>query len=177
MRRKELTNNENGSSIAEFAIVATIFFMLLIGIIEFGRLLYTHNALTDAARRGARYAVLHEPEVGIETDGTPQDAKCVKNVVIYGETHITPYPACDPTGPALINGIQTATIETQYAGADLDGDPDSPNPYGMNLGTATVTITGYNFNLSIPLLSRQLTMPDYTTTLTAESSGYAPPPL
>ncbi len=174
---KVFRQDESGTSIAEFAIVAGVFFMIIFGIIEFGRLLYTHNALTDAARRGARYAVIHEPEAGVLTNGTPQNATCVKNVVIYGETHITPYPGCDPTGPPLINGIQTAIIETEYNGADLDGDPDSPNPYGTNLGTATVTIKNYTFNLSIPFVGRALTMPIYTTTLTAESSGYEPPPI
>ena len=159
---------------AEFAIIAAVFFMLVIGIIEFGRLLYTHNALADAARRGARYAVIHIPQVA--TDGLPHNnAKCVKNVVIYGETHLN--SSCDPTGPPLINGITAASIEVEYNGADLDNNPNSPNPYGTNLGIATVTIKNYHFNLSIPLFRMQLTMPNYTTTLTSESSGYEPSPI
>ena len=75
-----------GASMAEFVIVAGFFFTLIIGIIEFGRLLYTHNALADAARRAARYAVLH-----------PQNDPCVTYVAVYGETHITKTgspPAC-----------------------------------------------------------------------------------
>lgn len=169
--------NESGTTMAEFAMVAGVFFMIIFGIIEFGRLLYTHNALTDAARRGARYAVLHETEAGVATDGTPQNALCVKNVVIYGENHITSYPTCAPTGPPLVNGLERALIETEYNGADLDGDPNSPNPYGTNLGTATVTIKNFRFDLNIPFLRRALTMPIYTTTLTAESAGFEPPPL
>lgn len=136
---------------AEFAVVALVFFMIIFGIIEFGRLLYTHNALTDAARRGARYAVLH-----------PENAPCVTNVIIYGETNINP-TTCDPTGPPLINGLTTANVVVVYQ-----------NGYGMNLGTATVTIRDYTFNLSIPLLRRTLTMPAYTTTLTGESAGITP---
>ena len=163
---------------AEFAVVALFFFMLLFGIIEFGRLLYTINALTDAARRGARYAVIHRAEVAQDALAHT-NAKCVNNVVKYGESHISAYPNCDPPAgqPTLINGISSATISVTYTGADLDGDPDSPNPYGANLGTATVTITNYQFNLSIPLLHRTLTLPAYTTTLPAESAGYEPSPL
>lgn len=157
---------------AEFAIVAGFFFMLIFAIIEFGRLLYTHNALTDAARRGARYAVLH--------GGPPFDAvspTCVKNVVVYGETHVNP-STCAPTGPPLINGLATTNVVVTYEGADLDNDPSTPNTnYGMNLGTATVSITNYQFNLSIPFARRTLTMPDYTTTLTAESAGSEPAPI
>ena len=166
--------DESGTWMAEFAIIAVVFFMLIIGIIEFGRLLYTHNALADAARRGTRYAVLHIPQV--PTDGLAyNNAKCVKNVVIYGETNLN--ASCDPTGPPLINGITSASIEVEYNGADLDNNPNSPNPCGTNLGTATVTIRNFQFNLSIPLFRMQLTMPTYATTLTAESSGYEPSPL
>lgn len=177
MREKDFRKNERGASLAEFAVVATFFFMLIFGVIEFGRLLYTHNALTDAARRGARYAVLHEAE--INPDGGFGDAKCVRNVVIYGETHISAYPACDPPAgqPALISGLDTATIEVDFNGADLDGNPASNNPYGANLGTATVRITNYNFNLSIPLLHRAITLSAYTTTLPAESAGFEPSPI
>jgi Flp pilus assembly protein TadG len=175
MRQMIFRKHERGTSMAEFALVASFFFMLIFAVIELGRLLYTHNALTDAARRGARYAVIHTAE-GL-TNGAPQDTTCVKNVIIYGETHIN--SSCAPLAGAqpLINGITNATIRVSYNGADLDGNPGSPNPYGANLGTATVTITGYQFNLSIPFLRRALTLPAYTTTLPAESAGFEPSPL
>ncbi len=171
-----LRKHERGTSMAEFAVVATFFFMLIFGIIEFGRLLYTHNALTDAARRGARYAIIHTAET--LTDGQPHPAgTCVRNVIMYGEGHLN--SSCQPPAgqPTLINGISAATITIIYKGADLDNNPASPNPYGANLGTATVTITNYRFNLSIPLIHRTLTMPAYTTTLPAESAGFEPSPL
>ena len=142
--------------------------MMIFGIIEFGRLLYTHNALTDAARRGARYAALHREVAG---------NVCVKNAVVYGETHLAA-GTCAPTGAALINGLTPANVTVTYAGADLDNNPGTPQTsYGMNLGTATVTIQNYTFDLSIPFLGRTLNMPAYTTTLTAESAGEAPDPI
>ena len=154
----------------EFALISAVFFMIIFAIIEFGRLFYTHNALTDAARRGARYAALH-----LQTDET--DKGCVKNVVVYGETHINP-TTCVPTGPALINGLTTANVTVTYIGADADNDPKTPpTAYGMNLGTATVEIKNYTFNLSIPLFRQTLTMPTYVTTLPAESAGEEPSPI
>jgi Flp pilus assembly protein TadG len=148
---------QKGSTVAEFAIVSGLFFMIIFGIIEFGRLFYTHNALTDAARRGARYAVLHGKNV-----------TCVQNVVIYGETHVGTGSTCPPTGPALINGLTTGNVVVEY---------DPPAEYGMNNGTATVKIQNYQFNLSIPFFRQTLTMPAYTTTLTAESAGRIPPDI
>ena len=158
MRNKKYDKNQKGTSMAEFAVVALLFFMIIFGIIEFGRLLYTHNALTDATRRGARYAVLHD-------SGAP----CVINVVVYGEANINP-DTCAPTGPPLINGLTTSNVDVEYRGSGSFG-------YGMNLGTVTVTITSYQFNLSIPLFRRTLTMPAYKTVLTAESAGIIPPDI
>ena len=42
----------------EFAIVALLFFSLLLGIMDFGRLLFTWNAAAEATRWGARIAVV-----------------------------------------------------------------------------------------------------------------------
>jgi hypothetical protein len=164
--------SERGAAVAEFAVACLFFFTVLIGIIEFGRLLYTHNALTDAARRGARYASLHK-----------KDVACVQNIVIYGEKHVD--AKCKETGPPLINGItaQGVKVNVTYAGADTDNLPeeedDTPidTDYGSNLGTATVTIENFRFTLGIPLLNLTITMPDYRTTMSAESAGEEPDDL
>ncbi len=42
----------------EFALVAIVFFTLLLGIAEFGRWIYTLNAASEATRLGARVAVV-----------------------------------------------------------------------------------------------------------------------
>ena len=160
---RHFNKEQRGATVAEFAIVASVFFMMIFGIIEFGRLLYTHNALTDAARRGARYAALHH-----------QSTTCVKNVTVYGDTHID-QNTCAPTGPPLINGLSAANVTVTYEGADLDNNPSTPQTsYGMNLGTATVKIENYAFDLSVPLFQFRINMPTYTTTLTAESAGEPP---
>ena len=49
---------QGGSAIVEFALVALIFFTLLIGTMEFGRWLFTLNAANEATRLGARLAVV-----------------------------------------------------------------------------------------------------------------------
>lgn len=167
---KALRSNkgERGATMAEFVIVAGFFFTLLLGIIEFGRLMYTHNALADAARRAARYAVLNK-----------QDDPCVPYVAVYGETHITKSSTpgeCIATGPPLVNNLTLANVSVAWAGVDDDMNPaTSPSTnFGMNLGTATVSIINYDFTLSVPFFRKTLRMPSYRTTLTAESAGEAP---
>lgn len=49
---------QRGAAAVEFAIVATLFFTLLIGIMEFGRWLFTMNSVAEATRLGARVAVV-----------------------------------------------------------------------------------------------------------------------
>jgi TadE-like protein len=51
-------NSQGGAAIVEFALVAIIFITLLIGIMEFGRWLFTLNAANEATRLGARLAVV-----------------------------------------------------------------------------------------------------------------------
>lgn len=48
-----------GQALAEFALVAPIFFLVLFSIIDFGRYVYYVQILNNAAREGARYAIVH----------------------------------------------------------------------------------------------------------------------
>lgn len=49
---------QRGVAAVELALVTSVFFMLLIGIMEMGRLLYYWNTATEATRLGARIAVV-----------------------------------------------------------------------------------------------------------------------
>ena len=52
-RRKRL-----GSAAVEFAFVAPLFFLLVFGMVEFGRMVMIQQVITNASREGARKAVL-----------------------------------------------------------------------------------------------------------------------
>lgn len=168
MKTFEQRKNERGTTMAEFAVVALLFFTILFGIIEFGRLLYTHNALTDATRKGARYASLHH-------GANANDELAVKRFVVYGPNG-TFDGLGNPTSAPLIGGLTMDMVHVDFEGADLDGNPATPGTteYGSNLGSATVWIDNYQFNLSIPVIGRTLTLPKYTTTAMAESAGEEP---
>lgn len=147
MIRLHNKKGERGATLVEFSIAATVFLTMLFAVLEFGRALWVHNALSDAARRGARYAVLH-----------PQsDADSVKNVVVYG----------DPAGGTkpIVSDLATSNINVAY------------NGFGLDTGTVSVKITGYQFHFVIPIVSTSITMPNYNTTLTGECAGILPPTL
>lgn len=145
MKHNELfESRERGATLVEFAIALTVFLTAMFAVIEFGRALWVHNALSDAARRGARYAVLH----------SPADVEAVKNVVVYG----------DPAGGAqsVIPNLTTANVTVTYT------------DFALNKGTASVSVTGYQFQFVIPIIGTTITMPNYTTTRTGESIGFVP---
>jgi Flp pilus assembly protein TadG len=50
-----------GAAAVEFAIVAPLFFLMVFGMIEFGRAIMVQQVLTNASREGARVAVLDSP--------------------------------------------------------------------------------------------------------------------
>lgn len=49
---------QEGAAAVEFAVVAALFFTVLIGVMEMGRMLWGWNAAVEATRLGARLAVV-----------------------------------------------------------------------------------------------------------------------
>ena len=151
-------SEERGSTLVEFAIGATVFLTVMFGVIEFGRALWTHNALADAARRAARYAV-NQPAAspaGTKTSGTNvgPSISAIRNVAVYG----------DPAGGSkpLVTDLTPENLNIQYT------------KFGVGSGTVAVTITNYQFKFVMPILGTSIQMPDYNTTLTGESAGTMP---
>jgi len=65
--RTNLKKNERGAALIETAITIPIILLISVGIFEFGRAYQTWQVLTNAAREGARVAILTE-----KTDGDVQ---------------------------------------------------------------------------------------------------------
>ena len=53
-RRRAFVRNQDGSVILETALMITVLLMLIFGMVDFGRVMYTSNSLISAARDGAR---------------------------------------------------------------------------------------------------------------------------
>lgn len=56
--QKRQHKKQGGAAAVEFALIAIVFFSLLLGILEFGRVLFTYNSAVEATRYGARVAVV-----------------------------------------------------------------------------------------------------------------------
>ena len=53
--------DESGATLVEAALVLPVFFLLLLGIFEFGLIFSAYHSMLGAAREGARYAVAPDP--------------------------------------------------------------------------------------------------------------------
>lgn len=124
-----------------------IFLLLLYGIVEFGRYVYFAQALNNAAREGARYAIVH------------------------GESSFCPSgPVLDPTRACDIPGNNVKAAVRAYAvGIDaasisfptLDSSPQSAWPQGSGCRGCTVTIdVSMPFHTIIPIVP----LPNLTVT-------------
>lgn len=128
-------DGERGASLLEFAIAATVFLTVLFAVVEFGRALWAHNALSDAARRGARYAVMHKAT----------DVEDVKKIVVYGDlTETTP----------MLENLTTANVNVDYSGFNLDGGTVSVSVHDYNLQlvlpfvVSSITMPNYTTTLT-----------------------------
>jgi Flp pilus assembly protein TadG len=59
------TGRSRGQAIAEFAIVIPLFLLLLVGLFDLGRAIFAYNTLTNAAREGARTAIVNQYQPSI----------------------------------------------------------------------------------------------------------------
>ena len=66
---------EEGAALLEFALSAAVLFMLLFGCISVCLALYTRNLVTDAAREGARWAIVRGASCTVLADCSATSAE------------------------------------------------------------------------------------------------------
>jgi len=72
MKVNSIKRQPLGQTMVEMAFALPIFLLLVMGIFEFGRLVFMNNAVYSASREGARYAAATDTT----TSGTPRYIDC-----------------------------------------------------------------------------------------------------
>ncbi|HEY8226431.1 MAG TPA: TadE/TadG family type IV pilus assembly protein [Pyrinomonadaceae bacterium] len=153
MNRRSKPNSERGAAVVEFTLVASFFLMMLCAIVSGGHLFFTHNAMVEATRRGARYAATQcKPNLS-GCPGSAGTVDRVKNMVLYG----TPTAGTTP----LVYNLQASNITVTYS-----------NDFNIAAGTVSVQIDNYQYVFAVGGLT--INMPHYHTTVTGESAGFVP---
>jgi Flp pilus assembly protein TadG len=94
---------EDGAAAVEFAIVATLFFCLVFGIIDFGFAFHSWNNTANAAREGARKAAV---------DSNPSDvtARVMAAASTLDPTKLTVLVECSHNGGSFSSGLCGASL-------------------------------------------------------------------
>ncbi len=192
---RRLIRDDRGISSVEFVIVATVFFMLIFGIVDFSRAMWEWNAAAKATHWGVRYAVVNDM-VAIRMN----DWKGGDNGLSAGDS----VPAAAVTGFGPLATITCTNIECgglTDPGTDFNVDafnrilarlqaiydkiqPENViiayrhvglgfagNPLGPDLHPAvTITLVGLQFDFVTPGLAGlfPINMPDFAATMTGE---------
>ena len=97
-----------GQALVEFALVLPLLALLIMGILEFGRAWNTKQILTDAAREGARLAVVGNPTI---TDTSQVNPRLREKIALAGldTTTVTiAYPDGFKTGTGNITSVRVS---------------------------------------------------------------------
>jgi hypothetical protein len=132
-----------GSTLVESSVVLLLFLVILVGTLDAGQLLFFHQFLTDRARTGARYAVVHA-----------YNATAIANVVAYAD----PAPAAGTTG---LFGLTPAMVQVNHYDAGTTAD------------RVAVKITGYQMRFLSPWLAGVFTAGPFQAVAPVESAGTA----
>jgi Flp pilus assembly protein TadG len=145
--------SESGTALIEFAITASFFLLMIVAIVSAGHLFFTHNALVESTRRGARYASLLTKPTSESCVNNSTTVDPVKNMVLYGSTTAGTKP--------LVDNLEASNVTVCYS-----------SDYGVGQGTVSVKIENYTYTFAVGALD--FTMPPYQTTVVGESAGTVP---
>jgi Flp pilus assembly protein TadG len=105
---KRLKKNERGAALLEAAITVPIILLISVGIFEFGRAYQTWQVLTNAAREGARLAVIEgstdatvRTRVNDYLAGGGLDTLGDSNILIARDVKFTGTATCPPCGTSI----------------------------------------------------------------------------
>lgn len=132
---------QRGASLPETVIVMSVLMFLLLGIIDFGRALYTYSFVAQSARQGARW------------------------LIVRG-TNCTVLDNCNATNTNLTTYVQSlsigATNASNITASASTVSPCSGNPPYAPGCTVTVTVT-YPFKFMFPFLPSGISMQSTST--------------
>jgi Flp pilus assembly protein TadG len=125
---------DQGSAMLEFTLIAVMFVIVLLGVVEMGRMVLVFTTVANSARAGARYAIVH----GAERTGSGVNG---------------------PSGPGSTTQVQTVVQNFASAGllntSNLTVTVSYPN--GLNTAGSPVSVTvTYPYDAFVPYFSSLL---------------------
>ena len=120
---------ERGQAFVESALILLVFLATLIGAMDFGQLLFTHQLMVERVRAGVRWGVVSA------WDGTGDQ---IANMVLYNSSTV-------PDGAAPFLGMTRSNVSVVHTNASAS------NPNDERL---TVSIVDYSFKFFSPWIAK-----------------------
>jgi Flp pilus assembly protein TadG len=141
---------QRGTSMVENAIVLGLLLVLVFAIIDFGRALYTYHLVDNAARLGARFAMVRGARCNHTAAGSDPWPCPIVPPDMSGE--IQTYVQQQ----SILIGLGNVTVVPSWSGEDANGNPypgcQQDGVYDQPGCPVTVTVT-YNFQFLAPFVS------------------------
>jgi Flp pilus assembly protein TadG len=151
-----MKRTQRGASMVEFAISASALLLIMFGILELGRVMYTYHTVSNAARLGSRWAMVRGSACTQldHCNATSSDIQnYVLSVVPMVDASSTTAPGCSSAG-LCVNATWSSSTDP---GVDC-GNTGTNDP-----GHLVCVTVSYPFNFAIPFVS--------TTALTLSSTS------
>jgi Flp pilus assembly protein TadG len=136
--RSRASASTRGNTLTEFAFILPLLVMVIFGLIDFGRALYTYHFISDAAREASRWASVRGNQCDRGLTGCPAGQGEVQDYV----AGIVP-PGIDPSPQAL--SVTAAWVAPP-------GKVGTCNVFPNNPGCAVQVQVTYNFKFILPFL-------------------------
>jgi len=142
-----------GQAMVEFALVIPVFILLMVGLFDFGRVIWANDTLATAAREAARYAIVHGEKstcpAGPASAGTEIDPTCLDPTSPSRQAikDVAQKWAAGTSGDVTVS-VCYGVVTTCSGDADQVVNPAPTNSRGTRV-TVTVTST---IDLSVPSL-------------------------
>jgi hypothetical protein len=104
---------ESGQSLTEFALALPILLIILAGVLDLGRLYFTHVVIADAAAEGATYAAIHPND----TDAILQRAQDASGGMVELDPDLVEVvlpPTLSPGSPVVVTVRYEFTMLTPF---------------------------------------------------------------
>lgn len=130
-----------GQALVESALTMAVFLSVLMAILDFGQVLFIHQALSQQVAAAARYAAIN-----------PANQTAIRNLVVYG----TPNPI-EGTSPFL--GVSADHVLISRSGS------------GTSKDRIELRLSGYNYRMFSPGLSGLYGLKPIVATAMVESAN------
>lgn len=107
----------HGQSLAEFALVLPVILLLFMGIVDLGRAVFAYNTLSNAARDGARVAIVDQTASGGVQAGAQRAADQATGLGIDAVTDVDVIftkPDGSPCPEHSLGCVATVTVRYEY---------------------------------------------------------------